>query len=338
MKKNIATLKKIAQQLELSISTISRALNNHPDISNVTKEKVNLLANKLNYTPNLFAKNFRTQKSNMIGVIVPKISHYLTATIIEGIIDESDLKGYKVIVFESKNDIKKQSDMLKTMLNFGVDGILLSLSKKTDEVESIFKIMNNIPLVLFDKVSNKIPCTQIIINEREAAFKIVEHLINSGKTKIAIIMETENSFNSQMRYEGYLQALKKYNLPIKENLIISVDNISLAQGINITRQLLLLKEKPDGIFAITDECAIGVIKALNSAKINIPKEIAVVGFSNSFGSEIVEPNLTTIEQPGNKMGQVAAKFLINEIEDSSDFVAKKTIEIQTKLIIRSSSY
>lgn len=228
--------------------------------------------------------------------------------------------------------------MLETMKQFGVDGILLSLVRKTHNVDSILKVLEHIPLVLFDKVSTKVPCTQVVIDDEDAAFRAVEHLINTGKKRIAIIKETEKSFNSEKRFAGYLRALKNYNLEIDENLILSTEDISMHQGKRLTSILLSLQNRPDGVFAVTDGAAIGVIKTLKKHKIKIPEEIGVVGFSNSENSIIIEPKLTTIDQPGHRIGEVAFRALINEINNNDNTVNNKTIVIKTNIIVRESSF
>ncbi|WP_179337241.1 LacI family DNA-binding transcriptional regulator [Winogradskyella ludwigii] len=338
MKSKITTLKEIAEKLQLSISTVSRALNDHQDISETTKKRVKQLASDLNYIPNIFAKGFRAHKTNIIGVIVPNITHYFTTTLIRGIVEEASLHGYRVIISESNNDVDKQTEMLNTMIQFGVDGVLMSISKMTRDISSILKLMNTLPLILFDKASNKIPCTQVVINEEEAAYNAVEHLINIGKKRIAIIKESEFSYNSEKRFEGYLRALKEHNLPIDEKIILSVDDISIIQGKRMTNVLMSLKQKPDAIFAITDSAAIGVIKTLKKLNVKIPEEIAVVGFSNSLNSTIIEPKLTTVDQPGQKIGATSVKYLIEEINNHTDSHINKTIEIRSNLIIRNSTF
>ncbi|PKG51101.1 LacI family DNA-binding transcriptional regulator [Olleya sp. 1-3] len=338
MKKEVTTLKKLAQTLSLSISTVSRALNDHPDISNDTKDKVQKLAAKLNYVPNIFAKGFRKHRSNIIGVIVPNITHYFTTTIVRGIMEEAESKGYRVIISESNNDVEKQKEMFNTMIQFGVDGILASLTKRTRDVEHVLATLNNIPVVLFDKVSNKIPCTQITINDEEAAYNIVEHLINIGKKRIAIIKEGEYSYNSEKRYSGYLKALKDYNLEVDPKMVITVEDISLLEGKRMTNILLSSKIRPDAIFAITDGAAIGVIQTLIKFNVRIPEEIAVVGFSNSVNSTIIQPKLTTVDQPGEKIGRTAVKYLINEINSPEDNLTSKMVEIKSNIVIRESSF
>ena len=176
-RKENVTLKGLAQELELSVSTVSRALNNHPDISTSTKKRVQALAKELNYVPNLFAKGFRTHHTHILGVIVPNVSHYFTTTILKGILDEGEKLGYRIIICESKNDEKKQADMLQTILQFGAEGILMALARKTTSINDILKTMQRIPIVLFDKVSDKIPCTQVVIDEEVAAYNVPSGLL-----------------------------------------------------------------------------------------------------------------------------------------------------------------
>ena len=228
--------------------------------------------------------------------------------------------------------------MLNTMIQFGVDGILASLTKMTRDIDTILPTLNTLPFILFDKVSSKIPCTQITINDEEAAFNAVEHLINIGKKKIAIIKEREFSYNSEKRYAGYLRALKEHNIGVDEKIIISVDDISLQQGKRMTNLLLSIKKRPDAIFTITDSAAVGVIQTLKKFNIKIPDEIAVVGFSNSRLSTVIEPNLTTVDQPGEAIGKNAVKHLIEEIESNVDTITSKMIEIKGTLIIRDSTF
>tara|TARA_R110002073_G_scaffold84567_1_gene201442 strand:- start:735 stop:1760 length:1026 start_codon:yes stop_codon:yes gene_type:complete len=337
-KKRNTTLKELSKILNLSISTVSRALNDHPDISQETKEKVKTLAKRMKYAPNLFAKGFRSKETHILGVIVPNISHLFTATILKGILDEAELRGYRIIISESNNSETKQVEMLNTMTQFGVDGVLMSLARKTPRTEEILDVLNRIPIVLFDKVSSKIPCTQIVINEEEAAFNAVAHLIELGKQRIAILKETENSYNSEKRYAGYLRALNHYGIPVREKIILSTEDISLANGKRLTNILLSMKNRPDAIFAITDNAAIGAIKALHKFNVKIPEEIAVVGFSNSVYSTIIQPALTTVDQPGDKIGRTAVKFLIDEIENPKNEIITKTVEIKTSLVVRDSSF
>ncbi|TCI94348.1 LacI family DNA-binding transcriptional regulator [Tenacibaculum sp. M341] len=338
MKRQSPTLKKIASNLKLSVSTVSRALNDNKTISNSTKEKVKKEAERLNYVPNVLAKNFRNKKMNIIGVIVPNITHDFTTTILKGIFIESQELGYRTIVSETNDDPDKEQKILEEMTQFGVDGILLSLSRNTTDLSPILSTLQKKPLIIFDKASDKVPCTQIVIDEVAASFNAVEYLIKTGKKRIAIIKEVQNSFNSERRYQGYVKALKKYNLPIDENLILKIDGSCINDVRNVTFQLINFKNKPDAIFCITDAIAIGVIKALKEKSIAIPDDVSVVGFSNSGYSTVIEPSLTSVNQPGNQMGRVAIKQIIEEINNNDEFVISKSIQIKTKLIVRESTH
>lgn len=201
------------------------------------------------------------------------------------------------------------------------------IAKSTTNLDELLQILNRIPFVLFDKVSEKKPCPQIVIDEEEAAFNAVEHLINIGKSRIAILKETENSFNSEKRFAGYLRALKEHQIKVDEKLIRSTEDINLKNGRRLATLALGMKNRPDAIFAITDNTAIGAIKAMRKFNVKIPKEIAVIGFSNSVNSTIVQPELTTVDQPGDKIGR-PVKYLIKEIEDPKEEVSVKQLPLK----------
>lgn len=332
------TLKELSKRLNISVSTVSRALNDHPDISPATIKKVKNLAKELNYIPNLFAKGFRVKKTNTLGVVVPNICHSYTATILKGILTQAESLGYRVIISESKNNEEKQFEMLQTMIQFGVDGVLMSLARKTKSIDPILSILERIPLVLFDKVSDKIPCSQIVIDDEEASFNAVQHLIGLGKKRIVILKETENSYNSRTRLAGYKRALISNNIPIDNDLIFSAEGVSLESGKRITKEIASMKNRPDAIFAITDNAAIGAIQTLNTLHISIPDEIAVIGFSNSTKSTIISPSLTTINQPGSKIGVTAVNYLLHEILNPKETMITKTIEVKTNLVVRESTF
>lgn len=337
-KRQTVTLKHIAEALNLSVSTVSRSLKNHKDISQETIDLVKAKAKELNYFPNIFAQGFRNKRTHMIGVVVPNITHYYTSTLLEGILDEAEKKGYHVIIMGSKDSYKKQIELLDTMIHLGVDGILLSLTRDTQNINQIIKYIEQVPLILFDKVSRKVPCTQVIIDEEQAGFNAVKHLIEIGKKRIAIFKETEDSFNSMRRYEGYLRALKTYNLPVDESIILSSKNIPMEQGRILAETLLQNPNRPDAVFCITDSCAVGAMQTFKKHHLKVPQDIAIVGFSNSLISQVVEPQITTINQPGIKVGQTAINYLIDEIDHPNvNFMDYKTVAIKTNLIVRNST-
>lgn len=336
-KSNAFTLKKIAKLTGFSTSTVSRALNNNSSISQKTKEKIMLCAKKHEYTPNIYARALRQKYSNTIGVLVPSISHHFTAKIIQGIVQEAENSKYKIVICESSNSHEKEIDMLNMLLNFGVDGILMSLSRKNESIDHILSMYKKVPMVLFDKVSAKVPCTQVVINEIEAAQNAIDHLIQKGKKRIAIIKEPKNSYTSEKRYIGYKNALHKNGLDIQPEYIITTSDISFDKGKIATQQLLKLKKKPDAIFAVTDSAAAGIIAILTQKGYKIPQDIAVIGFSNSKLSTIISPTLTTIDQPGKKIGKTAFNYLTEEIQSKDAILTTKTITLKTKLIIREST-
>ncbi|NIJ45087.1 LacI family transcriptional regulator [Wenyingzhuangia heitensis] len=337
-KRQTVTLKHIAEALNLSISTVSRSLKNHKDISKETIALVHAKAKELNYFPNIFAQGFRKHRTHLIGVVVPNLTHYYSSTILEAILEEAEKKGYHVIITGSKDSYDKQIELLNTMLHLGVDGILLSLTRDTYNVDKIIKYIEQVPLILFDKVSRKVPCTQVIIDDEQAAFNAVKHLIDTGRKRIAIFKETNDSFNSLKRYEGYLRALKTNNLPFDESLVYSSKYIPLEQGRKLAETVLKNPQRPDAVFCITDNCAVGAMQVFKKNNIKIPEEIAIVGFSNSLASRIVNPNLTTVDQPGSKVGKTAINYLIDEIDNPKEnYMDYKTVEIKTNLIVRESS-
>ncbi len=333
----ITNLKDIAESLNLSISTVSRVINDKPGISKKTKKRVLEKAKQLNYTTNLMARAFRISKSNIIGVIVPTVSLYFTSIVLKGILSEAEKRSYRVMITESNNDVKKEEEMFNALLQFGVDGILISLSKNSTDTDYLFKASSNIPMVMFDKVSSIIPCTRIVINEEEAAYNAVKHLISIGKRKIAILKESKYSYTSEKRYKGYLKALADNNIELEHDYVKSCLDINLERGKELTKELLNLKNLPDAIFAITDSAAVGAIQIIKKSGLRIPEDIAVVGFSNSSLAEVIEPNLTTIDQPGLQIGRTAVNFLIDKINKSDSEIDNKTVEIKTKLIIRNST-
>ncbi|WP_010134130.1 LacI family DNA-binding transcriptional regulator [Ochrovirga pacifica] len=337
-KRQNVRLKDIADALQTSVSTVSRALKNHKDISTEMKEKVHKKAKELNYFPNIFAQGFRKRRTHLIGVIVPNLTHYYTSTILEGVLEETENRGYHPIIMGSKDSYEKQIELLNMMLHLGVDGILLSLTRNTHNIDKIIQYIEEVPLVLFDKVSRKVPCTQIIIDEEEAAYKAVKHLIDLGRKRIAIFKETNDSFNSLKRYEGYLRALKTHQLPFDESLVLSSQYIPLDQGKILAEQILQNPIKPDAVFCITDNCAVGALQTFKKNKLKVPEDIAIVGFSNSMSSQIVEPQITTIDQPGTKVGKTAVTYLVDEIDNpKKGFMDYKTVELKTHLIVRAST-
>jgi LacI family transcriptional regulator len=327
--------------LNISPSTVSRALKDHPDISVDTKKAVNALADKLNYQPNIVALNLRQKKTNTIGVIIPELVHFFFSTVISGIEDVAYQAGYNVILAQSNESYTREVAHVKALFNSRVDGMLLSLSRETinfDHVESI--ISKGVPIVFYDRMYNSPTSSKVIVDDYAGAKEAVNHLISQGCKNIAHLVGAPNLIISIDRLRGYKDALKENKIEIKEELIFSCDSGTFEEGKSVTQKLLNSKLKIDAIFANNDPMAMGAMVAIKEKGLKIPQDIAIVGFSNWFFGELMEPSLSTIDQPGFEMGQEAARLLIRQIEmkDKDQYEPVEEIKIlKTRLIIRESS-
>ena len=338
MKNRRITLKDLAKDLNLSASTISRALDNHPAISTATKKIVQKKAEELGFIPNSIASSFRTKKTKSIGIIVPRIDIHFHSLVISGIEDFAYKNGYNVTIFQSKDSLKREREIVKILQNRMVDGIIACLSietKKCDHFKKFEKI--GVPLVFYDRVPTDFDANKIIINDFQSAFTATEHLIDSGCKKIGHIAGNQKTDIFKARLEGFRAALIKHDLPIQENLILQTKHLGYDEGVICANKYLELPELPDGIFCANDYTAVSLIQVFRKAGIKIPQQVAVVGFSNYPISKIIEPHLTTINDCAFQMGESSAKLLIRQIEDKDEFVNSETITIRTDLIVREST-
>lgn len=335
------TIKDIARELGISPSTVSRALKDHPDISIATKKAVNELADKLNYQPNIVALNLRQKKTNTIGVIIPEIVHFFFSTVISGIEDVAYQGGYNVILAQSNESYQREMTDMKALFNSRVDGMLLSLSRETtnyDHIESI--ISKGVPIVFYDRMYKNPNTSNVIVDDYLGAKEAVSHLIDQGCKRIAHLEGTSKLLISEDRLRGYQDALKENNIEFNKDLIIDCPDGNFEEGKKMTKKLLEMSKPPDAIFANNDPLAMGAMMAIKESGLKIPDDIAIVGFSNWFFGELMEPSLTTVDQPGFEMGQEAARLLIKQIEmkekDLEDYKPETKI-LKTRLIIRNSS-
>lgn len=341
MKFNQVTIKDIARELGISPSTVSRALKDHPDISVQTKKAVNELADKLNYQPNIVALNLRQKKTNTIGVIIPEIVHFFFSTVISGIEDVAYTAGYNVILAQSNESYQRELTDMKALFNSRVDGMLLSISRETtnfDHIESI--ISKGVPIVFYDRMYNSPTSSKVIVDDYAGSKEAVNHLIQEGCKKIAHLYGVPNLLISKDRLRGYEDALKENKMKVEESLIITCGSGTFEEGKKATQKFLSQSSLPDAIFAGNDPMAMGAMMAIKEKGLKIPQDIAIVGFSNWFFGELMEPSLTTVDQPGFEMGQEAARILIREIEmkDKEDFESQsETKVLKTRLVIRNSS-
>ena len=340
MKSSQVTIKDIAKELGISSSTVSRALKDHPNVSPETKKAVVELAEKYNYQPNSIALSLRRSKSNTIGVIIPEIVHFFFSTVISGIEDVAYSAGYNVIVSQSNESYEREVTDTYALSKNRVDGILISMSRETTDYEHFETIhKRGLPVVFFDRVCDAIHCSKVIVDDFDGAYQVTRHLIEQGYKRIAHLAGPENLILSEQRMEGYKKALEEHGLSFDEALVIrgrAADNEELAR--ELTGKLLELPSPPDAMFAINDRAALSVMKAVKQKGLRIPEDFAIAGFSNWEFTAMTDPAITTVDQPGFKMGQEAARLLIKEIEaDEDEEIIPETKVLKTNLIIRESS-
>jgi len=336
MVKNL-TLKDLAQKLGLSISTVSRALQNNPSINNETRVKVNKLAKDLGYYPDVLAKSLKNKKSFTIGVIVPEISHFFFSSVIDGIEEKTNNNGYTILVTKSNEDMKREIINIESLISNRVAGIIASISQSTNSGSHFNQIIKRgIPLVLFDRVLDNLNVPKVVGNDFEKIYEIVSHLINSGYKHIGYLGGPSNLNISKNRIDGYTKALLDHNIEFNKRLILNV-NLNEDGGFEGAKNLLKQFPKIDAICCVNDPVALGVYKYLKKVGIKIPNKIGVTGFSNNPSSNIITPPMTTVDQKGYLMGRTAAEILIRKIENESSDSLNKTHIIEGKLLIRESS-
>lgn len=334
------TLKQIAETLGISITTVSKALKNYPDVSKKTRNAVLELASSLNYTPNSFAVNLRTKESKTIGLIIPEVVHHFFSNVINGIIAEAEKNGYLVIILQSNESLELEKKQVELLINKRVDGIIISLSNESNDDDHLKEIIKReIPFVQFDKISKLINSSKVIINDQKAAFNGVEHLIQKGCRKIAHIRGPVNPQNAIDRFLGYKKALEKNNIPFDSKLVYTCKNVTFEEGKEFASQIIKDHPDVDGIFVITDLVAVGVLAYFNEINIKIPQQIKIIGFSNWFMSQVITPKLSTVDQPSYEMGTQSFKLLLEEINLKKEFLpfVPKTIEMETSIIEREST-
>jgi LacI family transcriptional regulator len=334
------TLSQIAELLNISVATVSKALKDYPDVSKKTKLLVKETAATLNYKPNAFAVNLRTRESKTIGIIIPEVVHHFFSSVIKGIIGQAEKKGYLVIILQSNESYKLEKKQVELLLNKHIDGILISLANETADFQHLYEVMaRDTPLVMFDKIAKLVNCSKVIINDRNAAYEATKHLIDTGCKRIAHFRGPLLPQNSIDRFLGYKKALIDHNIPYDSSLVYICNHMTFEEGSQNAKKLLEQHNDVDGVFINTDLVAVGAIAEFNRQNIKIPDEISVVGFSNWFMSSVISPTLTTIDQPGYLMGKKAFKLLYKEIKQrkKKSAISFKHIELPTSLIKRSST-
>ena len=335
--KKEVTIYDIAKELNLSASTISRALKDHYSISHKTKKAVKKVAEKRGYSPNTLAASLRNNKSNTIGVIVPQINRPFISSLISGIEVSAKNAGFNVIISQSHDDYLTEVANTSALYASRVSGLVVSLGMKTLQYNHFRQfIKNNIPIVFVDRVTKDLNSDLVIIDNSAAGFDATSHLIEQGCQKIAHVAGSQSRNTYKERLEGYLKALKSNNLPVKEEYIIHNDFLSAEDGQRCAKELFDLEDPPDGIFCANDTTAISVIQYAKKKGIKVPEELAIIGFNNDPQSEIIDPPLSTIEHPAVDMGKISVQQVLKN-KEHSDIVRSESIVLNTKLLVRKSS-
>jgi len=337
MKKKI-TMKEIARELDVSISTVSKALNNSPEISKDTIDKVQAFAKFYNYKPNNIALSLKNKRTKNIAVIIPEIVHHFFTLIISGIEQKANELGYNVIVCLSNESFAKEVINMETMAGGSIDGFLLSLSKETmakKDFHHLREVINQgMPLVMFDRVSDEIYCDKVIIDDARASYNTVKHLIYSGCKRIALLTTPDYVSVGKLRTKGYKNALKDEGIELDEDLIVRVDNV---EELDAQVKTLFDTQKFDAVFGVNELYAVVAMREAHSRGFIIPQEMRFVGFSDGILSKYAYLSLTTVVQHGYEMGQKAAKMLIDRLENDQKDDSFKMEVIKTSILQREST-
>lgn len=336
MKKKI-TIKTIAKELGVATSTVSKALKDSHEISTETKERIQAYANYYNYKPNSLALQLRNQKTKVIGVILPKIVHHFFSTVIMGIEEGANEKGYHIMVCFSNESYKKEVETLKVLSNGSVDGLIVSIANETLKNKDFdhFKelVSEEIPLVLFDRVVDEIQCDKVVVDDVGAGYKATKHLLENGRKKIALITTPNHVNVGALRRQGYEKALIEAYIKSNENLIVEVD-----ENKDIKLQIAkIFEEGIDGVFAVNEIYAANAMRVAKEKGLNVPNDISIIGFTDGLISEYSSPSITTIAQHGFTMGKQAVELLIERIEKESEVYKPRKIVISSDLKLREST-
>jgi LacI family transcriptional regulator len=337
MKKEKATIHDIARKLNVTASTVSRALKDHPRISAETKKAVLKTAQKLNYQPNHIAAALRNGKSNIIGIIVPTVDRSFFSSVVRGIEEIANASRYNVMICQTYDNYEKEVSTVEALLNSRVDGIIVSHAKETQNFDHFVKVKERgIPLILFDRSNDELEVSNVVIDDFLGAYKATEHLVQQGCKRIAHFTNTRKISIYRERLRGYREALQNNGLAYDDNLVIESD-LQLEDGRNSMLQLLKLKDMPDAIFSASAFGALGAMQVLKEKHIKIPEQVAIVAFSNETFTTVTEPPLSTVDQHSMRIGNAAAEIFLEEIADHDKKFIPQKIVLKPELIIRQSS-
>ncbi len=337
MQQHLTTIIDIARQLGISKSTVSRALTGHPNVNAKTRQRVLELAEQLDYQRNQLAISLLTNQTRTIGIMVPEFISFFFPKVIIGAQEVLAEAGYNVVICHSNESYETEVANAKALLASRVDGLIVSHTKETRNFDH-FRVFQRrgIPVVFFNRVCEDINVSKVTVNDYDGAFQAVEHLIQTGKRRIAHLAGPDSLPNSRNRLNGYRDALRKYGIDEEPELIISYD-LTLEKANIYVNHLLNLPQPPDALFTINDPTAIEALQVIKNRGLRIPDDIAIVGFSNDPISALVEPGLTTVAQPISEIGQQSAHLLMEQLADKEQMKPARTVVLETQLIVRGST-
>ena len=336
MSKKKTTIHDIAKVLKVTASTVSRALNDNPNISDTTKKLVSDMAIKMNYQPNNIAAALRKGKSNTVGVIVPEADRNFFSSVIRGIEEIVNLAGYNVIICQSNDLLDKEIVSINSLLKLRVDGILASYAKEVTNFDHYHDVIKKgVPLILFDRSDESLDVGSVVIDDYLGSYRATEHLIHQGCTRIVHFAGPQNVSIYRERKRGYIEALSRNDIALDENLIIT-SKLKFESGREHALEIMKWDILPDAIFSASDFSAIPAMITLKENDIIIPDQISIVGFSNEPFTSFVDPALTTVNQHPKKMGQYAANIFLNQIQNKGTYNLGKTV-LTPELVVRASS-
>lgn len=330
------TIYDIAKKLNIAPSTVSRGLKGYSTVSKKTQKKILSTAKAMGYQSNTFAANLRKQRSNTIGVVIPKFNSYFMSDVIAGIEMVTNEAGFNLIISQSLENVEKEIRNLQTMFSSRVDGLLVSLAENTENIDHFNIFFNKgLPVLFFDRVPAENSVPAIVINNEEAGYQATQHLLASGAKRIFHISGNQISSVYSERFKGYLRALNEAGIQFDESLLL-IGDLNEATGIKAAANII--QAHADGVFSSNDFCAASCMTELKKRGLRIPEDIKIVGFNNDMISRNVEPSLTTIDYPGISMGEIAARNLVSHLSGQQDLQMMTKIVLRSELIIRNSSH
>ena len=330
------TMKEIAKKLGVSVSTISRALKDSPELHPDTKKRIVEMAKEMNYQPNLLAQSLRISRTNTLGVIVPEITSHFFASCISGIQDHANKRGYNVMICQSNETLELEKANIRTLVSSQVDGLLISLSRETNKYDHLIDLYNReIPFLLFDRVNEDIPVSRVTFNDEGGAYQVTKHLLETGCKRVMYVSGPEDLYISKKRKEGYLHALAEFGVDAEPELVRTSD-LTSEGNMKIAKEIAEMTNRPDGVFCMIDPIALDFMSVWKPMGIKIPSDMALAGFTNNPASAVIEPSLTTVAQPGYEMGKLSVSHLLDQLDGqaSDDPIS---IVLETTLLPRKST-